>query len=84
MALQNRSENEGIHPLTQNQNVIDSILGILSMKNKVSPAKLFRKNIHLHVKGRSQNSFMKTLTSNGLKTYTSATKLKKYQNKALF
>lgn len=45
--------------------LLTNILRILSMKNKVSPAKaeVFRKNIHPLVKERSQNTFMKTPTS---------------------
>lgn len=60
MAPWNSSENEEINPCTQNQNVIDKYFKILSMKNRVSPAKVFRKNIYSHVKERSQNSLMKT------------------------
>lgn len=74
--------NEEINPCKKM--LLKNILRILSMKNKVTPAKVCRKNIHPHVKERRQNSFMKTPTSNELKTYTSATKLRKYQNKAVF
>ena len=63
MAPWNRSENEEINLCKKTKMLLTNILRILSLRNKVTPVNV-RKNIHPPVKERSQNSFMKTPTSN--------------------